>query len=40
MKETGRRKAVLEAGAAAYLVKPNDLDFIVSTITGLIEAKK
>ena len=40
MEETGRPKAVLEAVGDAYLVKPNDPDSIVSTVPGLIEAKK
>lgn len=32
----GDRRAALEAGASAYLIKPNDIDNIVSTIQNLL----
>jgi len=34
--ESSRQKAI-DAGADAYLIKPNDLDKIVSVVTGLTE---
>ena len=33
------RQAALEAGADAFLIKPDDLEKVVSTVTSLIDAR-
>jgi DNA-binding response OmpR family regulator len=38
--EERHRQRAIEAGATAYLIKPNDLDVLAGTVSGLLEESR